>query len=169
MPTLVILDPEMMKEVLSDKLGHIQKPPDNPHIKIINQGLSTMEGDKWTNQRKLITPALHLEKLKGMTPAFLTSCIDLIERWKKSVAPNGSCELDAWPDIQTFTGDVISRTAFGSSFEERKKIFKLQKEQTILVMVAVRSLYIPSRLRVHLILSSNLNFFSQLPSSEYIN
>ncbi|PIA27690.1 hypothetical protein AQUCO_07600098v1 [Aquilegia coerulea] len=143
MPTLVIVDPEMIKEVFSNKLGDIQKAPDNPNIKTISQGLSTMEGDKWTKQRKLITPAFHLEKLKGMTPAFITSCTDLIERWKKSVAPNGSCEMDVWPDIQTFTGDVISRTAFGSNFEEGKKIFELQKEQTVLVMEALQSLYLP--------------------------
>ncbi|KAF9604060.1 hypothetical protein IFM89_001935 [Coptis chinensis] len=142
-PTLIILDPELMKEVLSDKHGRIQKPPRKPHIKLLSNGLSSLQGEKWVKQRKLISPAFHQEKLKGMTPAFLTSCIELIEKWKKKTYSQGYCELDAWHDIQDFTADVISRTAFGSNFEEGKKIFELQKEQSILVMQAVQSVYIP--------------------------
>ncbi|KAF9603788.1 hypothetical protein IFM89_037922 [Coptis chinensis] len=80
---------------------------------------------------------------QGMTPAFLTSCIELIEIWKNKTYSQGYCELDTWHDIQDFTADVISRTAFGSNFEEGKKIFELQKEQSILVMQAVQSVYIP--------------------------
>ncbi|KAF9602207.1 hypothetical protein IFM89_025676, partial [Coptis chinensis] len=142
-PTLIILDPELMKEVLSDKYGRIQKPPRNPHIKLLSNGLSSLQGEKWVKQRKLISPAFRQEKLKGMTPAFLTSCIELIEKWKNKTYSQGYCELDAWHDIQEFTADVILRTAFGSNFEEGKKIFELQKEQSILVMQAVQSVYIP--------------------------
>ncbi|PIA27689.1 hypothetical protein AQUCO_07600096v1 [Aquilegia coerulea] len=93
--------------------------------------------------KKLVTPAFHLRKLKAMTPAFLASCTDLIEQWKKFVAPDGSCELDVWPEIQNLTADVISRTAFGSNFEEGKRVFELQKQQMALVMEAVRSVYLP--------------------------
>lgn len=63
-PRLIIMDPEMMKEVLSNKLGHFHKPPLNPQILILTKGLSTLQGEKWAKHRRIINPAFHLEKLK---------------------------------------------------------------------------------------------------------
>ncbi|MCL7036925.1 hypothetical protein MKW94_013347 [Papaver nudicaule] len=79
-----------------------------------------------------------------MMPAFTTSCNELIARWKKLADPaKGSCELDIWPEMETLTSDIISRTAFGSNYEEGKKLFELQNEQIALVIEAIRSIYIP--------------------------
>lgn len=78
-----------------------------------------------------------------MTPAFSTSCSEFIDRWTKLATPEGSCEVDVAAEFQNITGDIIARTAFGSSFAEGKKIFELQKEQAILVIEAYYSLYIP--------------------------
>lgn len=142
-PTVCIWDPEMVKEIFSDKSGQIKKPPVNPLILILARGLSALEGEEWANRRKVITPAFHVEKLKRMVPAFLTSCADLINRWDKLLATKQSCELDVLPEFQNLTGDVISKTAFGSNFEEGKRIFELQKEQAELVIEAARVPYIP--------------------------
>lgn len=76
-------------------------------------------------------------------PEFLGSCSNLIDRWKKLVAAAGWSEIDVSPELQTLSSDVISRTAFGSSYEEGKKIFELQKEQTVLVLEASQGLYFP--------------------------
>ena len=78
-----------------------------------------------------------------MLPAFLTSCCELISRWEKSVGSEGSCELDVWPEFQNFTGDVISRTAFGSSYKQGMRIFQLQTEQARLIIKSVKSMVIP--------------------------
>ncbi|KAF9590700.1 hypothetical protein IFM89_036824 [Coptis chinensis] len=111
--------------------------------KFLHGDLKEYSREKWFKHRKIVTPAFHIEKLKGMMPAFSTSCSKLIEKWKKMVSPQGSHELDVWPDIQTFSSDVISRTAFGSNYEEGKRIFELQKEQAVLVLEAFKSVYIP--------------------------
>jgi len=78
-----------------------------------------------------------------MLPAFSACCSELIGRWENLVGFKGSCELDVWPELQNFTGDVISRTAFGSSFEEGRRIFQLQGEQAELFMRSLNSSYIP--------------------------
>ncbi|KAL6313449.1 hypothetical protein AAG906_004412 [Vitis piasezkii] len=99
-------------------------------------------GDRWAKRRKIINPAFHLEKLKNMLPAFHLSCSDMVTKWKM-LSVGGSCELDVWPYLENLTGDVISRTAFGSSYEEGRRIFQLQKEQTHLASQVTMSVYIP--------------------------
>ncbi|RWR97381.1 cytochrome P450 CYP72A219-like protein [Cinnamomum micranthum f. kanehirae] len=55
----------------------------------------------------------------------------------------GLCELDVWPEFQNFTGDVISRTAFGSSYKQGMRIFQLQTEQARLLTRSIKSIVIP--------------------------
>ncbi|KAK6912874.1 Cytochrome P450 [Dillenia turbinata] len=142
-PLLIIADAELMRMILNDKNGDFQKPPLNPLVNLLQLGVSTLEGEEWEQRRRLISPAFHHDKLKGMVPAFSTSCCALIDRWKSLVSTQGFCELDVAPEFQVLTGDVIARTAFGSSYEQGKKIFELQKEQAALVLEAFHSLYFP--------------------------
>ena len=78
-----------------------------------------------------------------MVPAFHLSGNEMLGKWENLVSSKGSCELDIWPDLQSLTGDVISRTAFGSNYEEGLHIFELIREQSVLVQEALTSLYIP--------------------------
>ncbi|KAL8240431.1 hypothetical protein R6Q59_013786 [Mikania micrantha] len=141
-PRVTIMDPELIKDVLT-KIYEFQKPRMNPFVRLVVTGVVTYEGDQWNKHRKLINPAFHVEKLKNMVPAFHLSCSEMLGMWEKLVSTNGSCELDVWPHLQALTKDVISRTAFGSSYEEGIRIFELIKEQSVLAMEALQSLYIP--------------------------
>ncbi|KAJ4834923.1 hypothetical protein Tsubulata_043547, partial [Turnera subulata] len=144
-PMLVIADAELVRLVLTDKSGRIVKPPSssNPLVRLLHRGVESLEGEAWATRRRFITPAFQYEKLKAMIPQFSTSCQDLICRWKKLVSHQGSFELDVAPEFQVLAGDVIAKTAFGSSYEEGKKIFKLQNEQATLVLEAFYSFYFP--------------------------
>ncbi|RVW44087.1 Cytochrome P450 72A15 [Vitis vinifera] len=142
-PRLIVMDPGMIKEVLSNKQGHFQKPYISPLILTLARGLTALEGEVWAKQRRIINPAFHLEKLKVMIPAFTTSCSMLIERWKELASLQETCEVDIWPELQNLTRDVISRAALGSSFEEGRQIFELQKEHITLTLEAMQTLYIP--------------------------
>ena len=77
-----------------------------------------------------------------MVPAFQLSCSEMVNKWEKKLSLDGSCELDVWPDLENLAGDVISRTAFGSSYEEGRRIFQLQKEQARLAVQVSQSIYI---------------------------
>lgn len=76
-------------------------------------------------------------------PAFETSCCSLISRCDKLAGFEGPCEVDVAPEFQNLAGDAIARTAFGSSYEEGKKIFELQKQQVVLVLEAYYGFYFP--------------------------
>ena len=78
-----------------------------------------------------------------MLPIFFKSCDDLITKWEKMLSSDGSCELDVWPFLQNLASDVISRTAFGSSYEEGRRIFQLQIEQAELTKKVMIQVFIP--------------------------
>ncbi|KAG7023689.1 Cytochrome P450, partial [Cucurbita argyrosperma subsp. argyrosperma] len=82
-------------------------------------------------------------RLMGMMPAFTISCSSMIERWKEMAGNQESVEVDVWPEIQRLTADVISRAAFGSNFEEGKKLFELLKQLTLFTVEAMQTLYLP--------------------------
>jgi hypothetical protein len=70
----------------------------------------------------------------------------MVRRWVESLRSDGSFELDVWPELQTLTGDVISRTAFSSSYHEGRRIFQLQAEQAESIMTSVKKIIIPGYL-----------------------
>ncbi|KAK4484561.1 hypothetical protein RD792_007145 [Penstemon davidsonii] len=142
-PAVLISDPENIREILSK--SYIFQKPYNPLGKMLAQGLATYDTDKWAKHRRLINPAFQMDKIKNMLPSFYASCCDMLSTWENVTIPSEgqSFELDVWPYLQTLTSDAISRTAFGSSYEEGRKIFELQKEQASLLMKSFLSVFIP--------------------------
>ncbi|CAL4957524.1 unnamed protein product [Urochloa decumbens] len=143
-PRVTIADPALVRQVLSNKFGHFEKPGFGQLQRLLHYGVSTHHGAKWARHRRIINPAFHLDKLKRMLPAFASCCGDLVSRWEGLVAGAGeACEVDVWPEMQRLTGDVISRAAFGSSYLEGRRIFQLQEEQVRLAMLASNKIHIP--------------------------
>ncbi|MFS7959615.1 putative secologanin synthase [Helianthus anomalus] len=143
-PRMYIRDPELIKEILL-RPDEFQKPHPEPFRDSIVRGLLVTEGDKWIKHRKIINPAFNLQNLKIMFSAIRLSCSDMIHKWELLTAGSGPTEVDVWPYIDNLAGDVISRTAFGSSYEEGQKIFRIQKEQIDLIFQMLFILHLPGR------------------------
>ncbi|CAN1313162.1 Cytochrome P450 CYP749A22 [Linum perenne] len=118
---LVLGEPELIKEILSNKEGVFTKAKLFSSFlqKIFGDGIVMAEGEKWAKLRKLANFALHGENLKGMVPDMITSVEMMLERWKDY---DGK-EIEVHKEFKILSSEVISRTAFGSSFEEGQHIF----------------------------------------------
>ncbi|KAD2804261.1 hypothetical protein E3N88_37638 [Mikania micrantha] len=143
-PRIYIRDPELIKEILLRPNDFKKLHPD-PFLDNIVRGLIAIEGHKWIKHRKIINPAFSVQNLKVMFLAISSSCTYMIKEWEILTAVTGSVELDVWPYISSLAGDVISRAAFGSCYEEGKKIFGLQKEQVDLALQMLFILNVPGR------------------------
>ncbi|XP_028763704.1 cytochrome P450 716A67-like isoform X1 [Neltuma alba] len=141
-PRIVITDPVLIKDLMN-KVYDFTKPNLNPLMKLLLTGLAHYDGEKWAKHRKIINPAFNAEKLKIMLPAFYESFNDMVYKWEKMLSSDGSCEVDVWPFLQNVTCDVISRTAFGSSYEEGRRIFEILKEQAELATKLFFKVHIP--------------------------
>ncbi|CAH9126890.1 unnamed protein product [Cuscuta epithymum] len=141
-PMVLIMHPDLIKEVLNKNYIY-HRPNISPVLRNLVSGIFLCENDKWKMHRRLLNPAFFSEKLKLMEPAFMISCYEMVSKWEGRASREDYCEVDVWPDLQTMASDVISRAAFGSSYEDGRKIFELQTEQAMHVTDTLRQVYVP--------------------------
>ncbi|KAG8055564.1 hypothetical protein GUJ93_ZPchr0001g32489 [Zizania palustris] len=142
-PRVIVTEPDLAREVLSNKSGHLGKQMTARISKLVIGGVVAYEGEKWAKHRRILDLAFHHEKINRMLPVFSACCTDMVTRWENSLSSEGLSELDVWDEFQNLTGDVISRTAFGSSYQEGRRIFQLQKELAEGVLQAFQTIFIP--------------------------
>ena len=63
-----------------------------------------------------------------MVPAMISSVEMMLERWKNFEGK----EIDVFEEFRFLTSEVISKTAFGSSYLEGKKIFDMLSRLTLI-------------------------------------
>ncbi|KAK9934978.1 hypothetical protein M0R45_022097 [Rubus argutus] len=121
-PVLVVTEPELCKEILNNKDGVYPKQKPSIFVKkLLGDGITMTEGEKWAKLRKLSNHAFHGESLKAMFPGMIVSAEAMLGRWKNHEGK----EIDVFEEFRLLTSEVISRTAFSSSYLEGQNIFEM--------------------------------------------
>ena len=86
-PVVNIMEPELIRDVLL-KHNAFGKPPPHPLGKLLASGIVGLEGSHWSERRKIINPAFHLEKLKVINfpsnfPFFFLGCFWFLKNTKE--------------------------------------------------------------------------------------
>ncbi|KAK9142281.1 hypothetical protein Syun_011681 [Stephania yunnanensis] len=140
---LVIAEPELIKEILDNKDGTYLKIQFEEYFKkLLGGGLVTAEGKKWIAQRKIANHSFHANSLKGMVKAITESVEMMLERWRINYV-EGKNEIEVFEEFRVLTSQVISRTAFGSSYLEGKNIFDKISRLATLASVNTYKMKIP--------------------------
>ncbi|KAI4335779.1 hypothetical protein L6164_014389 [Bauhinia variegata] len=142
---LTVSDPDLIREIFTSKSELYEKNEAPPLVKQLEgDGLLSLKGEKWALHRKIISPTFHMENLKLLMPAMATSVEDMLEKWwAMSENESGEVEIEVSEWFQRLTEDIITRTAFGSSYEDGKAIFRLQAQQMLLAADAFQKVFIP--------------------------
>uniref|UniRef100_A0A1W7HBV4 Cytochrome P450 n=1 Tax=Scoparia dulcis TaxID=107240 RepID=A0A1W7HBV4_SCODU len=135
-----VTEPELVKEILMNRDGAFPKMDMEGYAKkLLGEALITNEGEKWAKIRKLANHTFHAESLKGMVAEMSSSVDGMLERWRKG----GGKEIDVFKEFGLLTTEVISRTAFGSSYMEGKHIFEMVAKLTAITVKNVYKVRFP--------------------------
>ncbi|MCO5611434.1 hypothetical protein L7F22_065687 [Adiantum nelumboides] len=151
---LPVNNPEHVKEILSNKFGHFKKLILRPDVKDLGgEGVAFLEGERWAQHRRIVSPAFFVEKLKlkqlafftlqVMTPTMIYCIHAMLDKWESQLEGHAPMEIDVHEDFTVLTADIIAHTAFGSTYAEGMQVFKLQQKQHVIVAKRLRSIYIP--------------------------
>ncbi|WP_422858975.1 cytochrome P450 [Flagellimonas sp. S174] len=104
-------DPEWVKQVLQKKHRSYSKSKlqTKDLAKYIGYGLLTSEGEHWRTHRRMIQPAFHRQKLKGLLSIMHKAIVDELER----IVPN--TDEDVFDKMGDLAFQVVAKSLFSSN------------------------------------------------------
>ncbi|KAL6861891.1 hypothetical protein ACP4OV_017591 [Aristida adscensionis] len=142
-PTLWVGDYDMVRRILAGRTGLYRKADPGPDIlALLGMGLAFVEGDDWARHRRVVHPAFTMDKIKSMTGTMAACAGEVISEWAARAA-GGAATVEVGKQFQELTADVISHTAFGSSYRQGKEVFLAQRELQFMAFASIDNVRVP--------------------------
>ncbi|KAL4221126.1 hypothetical protein ACF0H5_019385 [Mactra antiquata] len=115
MCVLIFHHPETVKLLLKSSAPKPRKPGTIYVFGLpwLGEGLLIANGDRWTRNRKLLTPAFHFDILQPYTQVH-NQCVDILLERLQTVSQNNGGIFDGFEYIGLCSLDIILRCAFSS-------------------------------------------------------
>lgn len=139
---VTISDPVLIREIFISKAEFYEKNESHPLVrKLEGDGLLTLQGEKWAHHRKIISPTFHMENVKLMIPTMGKTMAAMLDKWS-TMANSDEVEIEVSEWFQRLTEEVVTRTVFGTSYEDGKSIFQLQAQQMVSAIESFQKVFI---------------------------
>ncbi|KAA8534507.1 hypothetical protein F0562_032024 [Nyssa sinensis] len=118
--------PDVVKEISTCTSLDLGKPSyqHKEHGPLLGQGILTSNGAIWVHQRKILAPEFYMERVKGLMNIMAESAVTLLNSWNDRIENEGGvADIKIDDYMRSFSGDVISRACFGSSYAQGEEIF----------------------------------------------
>lgn len=109
-PIVVVADPNLVREVLSDRASDFPKPDLTRRTlePLAGDGVLLADGGAWRCQRKVLAPLFRRDNLLTHVPAMAARGERLIDKWRKEALHR--TPRDIAPDMTSVTFDIIANT-----------------------------------------------------------
>lgn len=121
-PLFLVSRPEHAQQVLQRNHRNYQRSAFYKLLEpVLGKGLVTNDGPSWMKQRRLMQPAFHRERLRGLTDAMIGEVADLVERWER--LPDGAA-IDLFAEMTTLTLAIAARTLFHADVRKHAPVIR---------------------------------------------
>jgi cytochrome P450 len=104
--------PDHIKYVLQDNYAAYHKSSPAARIRpLFGDSLTTIDGDRWRRQRRLMRPAFQPQRLTSFMPAVLEATAAMLDRWQGLAG--GGQPIDVLSEMTHLTRAIIFRVLFG--------------------------------------------------------
>lgn len=109
-------NPDHIKYVLQDNHRNYDKETfTNRLIKpVVGEGLLTSEGSLWLQQRRLMQPAFHRQRIAELTTTMTNCTAAMLDRWRNLEGQS----FDVVGEMMRLTLDIVSKTLFSRDIEQ---------------------------------------------------
>ena len=115
----VTQNPDHIQHILQKNNRNYSKSPALKKIaRYAGWGLLTSDGDYWLQQRRLIQPGFHRQKLEGLSAIMVREIDDFIIDFNKHIAENN--EIDISKEMMRLTFKVVSKSLFHTGLSENE-------------------------------------------------
>jgi cytochrome P450 len=114
----VVNSPAGVQQVMVGNAKNYRKSPGNTQMlrPLLGNGLFVSEGELWTRQRRLSSPATHGSRLQGYAKIITTAGAAMLADWR---ARGDVHEEDVTEAFTLLTADIISQIMFGYKLGDR--------------------------------------------------
>lgn len=113
-----VAHPEIVHQILVTQIKKFPKSKNYDNVvQAIGDGLVTLGGATWRNDRKVIQPGFHQKSIEGMVHTTSEACVEVFKGWQE----DGSVKREVMHDMREIGLNVISETLFGSRLAPKQR------------------------------------------------
>lgn len=109
---------------------------------ILGKGLLTNDGASWLQQRRLIQPAFHRDRVAALGPIMTDTTLAWLERWETSNLVDTSTPLDLIQELSSLTLSIVCKALFGADLRG-EQLARVSRALTTANHLLAEAFYLP--------------------------